>query len=237
MPRRENAEYDRRIMVTIDQVMRQRNPYARMYHNLHEAANSEEDRARRLGIQPKAYELQFVRHSRDDQRCYNAPTTSADCMYMIETGSGEVQNIDLAVHPKGMRGCQRINPNSGHVDPMVFPLLFALVESGWYINVKNALPQRIDLSLTPADFYASGIATRKDQFNQLHHTGKLFQQYIVHAYCTVECQRLDYMHHNQEQLRVECYQGLIDYVAEQAQERQLRAGNVFILPKGLIGGP
>jgi len=59
----------------------------------------------------------------------------------------------------------------------------------------------------------------------------------VHAYCTVERERLDYLRYNQENLRVECYQGLIDFLAEEAEHRNLRAGNLFILPKEFIGGP
>jgi len=90
--------------------------------------------------------------------------------------------------------------------------------------------------LTALQFYSSRIAYR-GRFNPLHHSGKLYQQYLVHAYCVVEAERLLYIKTHQTELRAECYQGLIDYLADAAQGRQLRPGNVVILPATFVGGP
>ena len=103
--------------------------------------------------------------------------------------------------------------------------------------MPNALTQFLDQKVTPIKFYSSRIAVKENQFNPLHHAGKLFQQYLVHAYCTVERERLSYLRANQKDLRVEAYQGLLDFLAEQAQQENLRAGNLFILPKEFLGGP
>ena len=53
----------------------------------------------------------------------------------------------------------------------------------------------------------------------------------------MEAQRLRYLKDNQRSLRVECYQGLIDYLAHAANEENLRPGNLVILPATFIGGP
>src|SRR5207302_1546724 len=58
-----------------------------------------------------------------------------------------------------------------------------------------------------------------------------------HAYCIIESQRLFYIRQHQKQLRVDCYQGLIDFLVEEAQDRNLRAGNLIILPGSFTGGP
>lgn len=96
---------------------------------------------------------------------------------------------------------------------------------------------------TPLQFYSSRIAVRQGQlrgtiqFNPIHHAGKLYQQYLVHAYCRVEAQRLYYLKTNQKQLRVECYTGLIDYLADAAREQNVPVGNLVILPSTFTGGP
>lgn len=77
----------------------------------------------------------------------------------------------------------------------------------------------------------------RGDFTPLHHAGKLYQQYLVHAYCTVEADRLQYIKTHQKDLRAECYQGLIDYLAHAAEERDLRPGNLVILPATFVGGP
>src|SRR5207237_761853 len=46
--------------------------------------------------------------------------------------------------------------------------------------------------LTALQFYSSRIAYR-GRFNPLHRSGKLFQQYVLHAYCVVEAERLRFI--------------------------------------------
>ena len=45
-----------------------------------------------------------------------------------------------------------------------------------------------------------------------HAGGRLFQQYIVDAYAKVETERLNWVYRNQEKLRVESLQGLLDHM-------------------------
>lgn len=92
-------------------------------------------------------------------------------------------------------------------------------------------------AITPLKFYSSRIAIRRGQFNPLHHAGKLYQQYLVHAYCRVEAQNLSFIRYNQKSLRVERYQALMDYLVDAAQGRNMRPGNLVILPATFTGGP
>ena len=222
------------IMTKIDSVLRQINPYADHYNRLHKAVQQEEARSIQFGFPPIQQQLLFVRNAKDDQRRYNAPVTNHECMYLIESGDGDISAIDLAVHPRDQRGCTRINQYSRHVDPMVFPVFFPSGDSGYTINAKNSLQDGKDL--TALQFYSCRIAVR-DVFNPIHYGGKLFQQFVVHAYCLVETQRLQYIKSNQQQLRVHCYQGLTDYLAHATDEQDLRPGNLVILPSTFIGGP
>ncbi|RWR99563.1 uncharacterized protein B4U80_07671, partial [Leptotrombidium deliense] len=62
--------------------------------------------------------------------------------------------------------------------------------------------------------------------------GRLTQQYIINAYITIEAQRLKYLRHNQDHLRSECYQRLVDHVTNSAANNieDIRLGSVLILP-------
>ena len=79
------------------------------------------------------------------------------------------------------------------------------------------------------EFYSYRLAVRT-QFSSIHHGGKLFQQYIVDAYVKVEGANLDWIRHNQAQLRVEQYCGLVDHLNNQAAELNIQPGRMVILP-------
>ena len=63
---------------------------------------------------------------------------------------------------------------------------------------------------------------------------KLFQQFIVDAYVKAESNRLNFLRHNQRNLRVETLRGLTDFVNGQ-EEAENPAG--VLLPTSFYGGP
>ncbi|XP_057290930.1 uncharacterized protein LOC130613632 [Hydractinia symbiolongicarpus] len=66
-----------------------------------------------------------------------------------------------------------------------------------------------------------------------HATG----QYLVDAYVKVEGQQLAFIRQNQNQLRADSYQGLLDYLQNAADQHNLQAGNVVVLPSTFSGSP
>lgn len=70
--------------------------------------------------------------------------------------------------------------------------------------------------------------------------GRLTQQFFIHALVMVESNRMNFFRNNQKQLRIECYQGLLDHVKNSASnisknfEVKERLGNIFILPATYI---
>lgn len=75
----------------------------------------------------------------------------------------------------------------------------------------------------------------RNDFNILHHAGRLFQQYVVDAYARIEQERLGFLRFNQKKLRAELYQGLHDRVI--GINNQGRIGRKVILPSTHIGSP
>jgi hypothetical protein len=62
----------------------------------------------------------------------------------------------------------------------------------------------------------------RNKFSLLHSSGKRFQQYVVDACVKTEGARLNYPRHNQKELRVEQYRGLLDAVEAKAENQNLR---------------
>lgn len=76
----------------------------------------------------------------------------------------------------------------------------------------------------------------KDLLYFSFHLGKLTQQFMIDSFLKVEAQRLQYNEQNQSKLRVDLYLGLMDYVNNQAELRDLKPGRVVILPSSFPGG-
>ncbi|XP_074321416.1 uncharacterized protein LOC141657922 [Silene latifolia] len=72
--------------------------------------------------------------------------------------------------------------------------------------------------------------------NMLLRAGRCFQQYIVDMYVKVENTRLDYFRHNQETIRAELYQGILDLCGS-LRGFAANIGKRMILPPTFLGGP
>lgn len=66
---------------------------------------------------------------------------------------------------------------------------------------------------------------------------RLFQQWLVDNYVEIEKDRIDYCKAHQKELRVETYQGLIDYMQNRANNINGRVGKMVVLPSTFIGSP
>ncbi|XP_046686889.1 uncharacterized protein LOC124372536 [Homalodisca vitripennis] len=116
---------------------------------------------------------------------------------------------------------------------MVYPLLFPNGEYGYRTGVPHRQTNR---TVTLRQFYSWRLAIRNG-FSILHNGGKLFQQYIVDAWCKVEANQLWFIRQNQRSLRVENYRGLRRYLEERARALGARVGKLVVLPAMTVGSP
>ena len=113
----------------------------------------------------------------------------------------------------------------------MYPLLFPCGDPGWYEGLQHTQEHRTAsrFKVTMLQYYSYRMAIRTT-FSAIHHGGKLFQQYLVDAYVKTEGTRLDWIRHNQRQLRVEYYCGLMDHLNNQAVDLGVHPGRMVILP-------
>jgi len=116
-----------------------------------------------------------------------------------------IYGIYLEIHDRDGRRIQ-LPSNSQHIDPMTYPILYPYGRGGWSQNLLGKSGTKI----TPLQYYSYLLSFRTAirSPSLFLHCGKLSQQYIVDAYCKIESERLNFIHNNQKNLRVEYYRGL-----------------------------
>jgi len=73
-------------------------------------------------------------------------------------------------------------------------------------------------------------------FNPVFFGKRLFQQFAVDTYMKIESSRLDYIRNNQQELRADLYQGLVDSL-HAGEGRADSVGKRTVLSTTFIGGP
>ena len=132
----------------------------------------------------------------------------------------------------------KIDDKYSMYDPLMYVLMFPHGDKGWdlgsFSSSNKQNKKRTAFSSIPN---ISLIPRGGSTFNVVHRMGGLFQQYIVDMYTKTECDRLQYVRHNQARLCAELYQGLANAI-------QTADGNVdglqiwkkVILPSNFTAG-
>ena len=195
---------------------------------------AENTRAAAAGESPVIVKMIF--REGGDQRRYNAPTDEIAPFFVGNDGAPPGKH-DIVVYPKD-QPLHNISYLNKHCDPMLYPLLFPNGQFGWDPSLQHN-PQfatACRTRVTQLQFYSYQLAIR-NQFSAIHRARKLFQQYVVDAYVKTEAERLTFISTHQTQLRVECYQGLMDHIYTQASTLDASVGRVVILPSSFAGSP
>ncbi|UYV70096.1 hypothetical protein LAZ67_7001779, partial [Cordylochernes scorpioides] len=223
------------ILTLLDSVLRRVNPYTSAYRQMHQVELAEEHRARIENRQMCQVQMLIRQNHCRDLRRYNAPSVSEVAAIFVDQDGHVPSNRDIAVFPHDC-GLVRISPLNPNCDPMTYPLLFPAGDPGWAIGILYEENMRTSTRnhVTMLQFYSYRLAIRPG-FSPIHYGRRLFQQYVVDAYVKTEGNRLNYIRQNQSLLRVELYQGLMDYIHEQEHSRGVRIGRIFILPSSFPG--
>lgn len=85
-------------------------------------------------------------------------------------------------------------------------------------------------------YYAYRIHDRLRNYDLLTRGGRLFQEYVVTAYCAIEQYMLDYIRNNQKDIRNDHMSGLYDAISRGDVDGS-DVGTRTILPASFTGGP
>ena len=138
------------------------------------------------------------------------------------------RDIVLRLHDGQLKKISELHPA---YDPLQYPLLFPHGTQGYSINMPQQGGGR---KLTMMRCTAYHIMAREG--NNLIKGRRLYQQYLVDAYCKVETERLQYLRREQSKLRADCYQNLRDTLLVTDGDTN-NVGQRVVLPATFHGGP
>ncbi|KAK1435160.1 hypothetical protein QVD17_00920 [Tagetes erecta] len=166
---------------------------------------------------------------------YDIPTPG--CIGAIITDpEAECSGYDIVVRDRNS-GPRRISILHPLYMSLQYPLLFFYGESGWSPDLCIAeAPDKIRNSMSINMFYSYQIHDRYSVYTLLLRGGRLFQQYLVDAYVSIEQDRLLYVRHNQSSLRSELLKGIQDAI-QRGDLAGRDVGSRTILPASFTGGP
>nr|GEU77089.1 DNA helicase [Tanacetum cinerariifolium] len=93
-----------------------------------------------------------------------------------------------------------------------------------------------DRRLTMKAYYSYMLHDCVNSFNYLSKTERLFQQYMVTAFCAVEQSRIDFIRTHQNDIRNEYLSGIYDAI-RRGDSDGFDCGGRLILPQSFTGGP
>ena len=108
--------------------------------------------------------------------------------------NGNASNRDVVLHYKDS-GLWHISEIHRSYDPLQYPLLFPYGNDGWHVNLKLQNGKK----LTALVYYRYHIMVREN-VSVLLRAKRLFQQYLVDAYCKIETEWLKYLRREQTAL-------------------------------------
>ncbi|KAK1580879.1 hypothetical protein Q3G72_000934 [Acer saccharum] len=170
-------------------------------------------------------------------RQYDLPTSSHIGGLIVGDIGDFKSERDIIIELRNgiLRRITKLNPK---YMALQYPLLFPYDEDGYRPNIlwnkhfkgKKPKKQRIPMRA----FIAYQIQDRFEEDDTLFKGGKLFQQFLVDAYATLEEDRLDFIRSNQNSLRSEVLKGIQDAVVNGDSNAE-DLGKRVILPSSYTG--
>lgn len=148
---------------------------------------------------------------------------------------------DFRVYPRNpAQPLIALNILSPNLEPMIYVLFHVHGEAGWQpyiqINQQNG-SHRKRTNVSMLQWKVAHIFPRPTVFNPILYGGKLFQQWAVDSYLSVEANNLNYIRFKQSNLRVELYRGLMDHLNDFSNNNEGNVGIPVILPSSFQGSP
>ncbi|GJU45743.1 DNA helicase [Tanacetum coccineum] len=176
-------------------------------------------------------------YNKGGARGYEFPTSDVLGGIVFEDGPKSRTDFDVIIEFRGGHP-QRINKLHQSYMSLQFPLLFVFGEPGFYpeLVLKPRDGSGKGKKVTMNAYYKYQLHPRVKGFGLIFRCGRLFQQYVVAAFCAIEQSRLDFIRKRQNDLRSDYLLGLYDAIS-QGDREGIQVGSMIMLPRTFTGGP
>ncbi|XP_048432531.1 uncharacterized protein LOC103927733 [Pyrus x bretschneideri] len=183
--------------------------------------------------------MSLLGRQQNDGKQYDQPTSDEIGGLIVGDIGLSDSNRDIIIDCKseGLKRVTKLNPK---FMALQYPILFPYGEDGykpdlkWNENYKGPKTKRQRIPMRAYITYH--IQEREPSLTTLLKGGRLFQQYLVDSYATLEEDRLDYIRQNQKNLRSEIYKGIYDAMSRGDNDAK-NLGQKVVLPTSYTGSP
>ncbi|XP_061341343.1 uncharacterized protein LOC133287696, partial [Gastrolobium bilobum] len=183
--------------------------------------------------------LRLIQKRGSDGRVYNLPSASEVAALIVGDIDSALGDRDIVVETQG-RVLQRIDVKHPLYLGLQYPLLFPYGEDGYRDDVERSYISRGRTNprstVSMREFFSFRIQIISGESQILHHSRKLFQQFLVDAYTMFESDRLNFIRYNQSHLRAELYKN-IKNAFDRGEDEAINTGKRIIIPSSFTGGP
>ena len=198
-----------------------------------EEAKFQEEQAKINNVPVPEVKILFSLKDGLDPRRYNPQRFNEVAAYFTTTADGVIPDPYVSVINKSSKQLKYVNSIDANVKPWVYPLFYVHGSQAWHKNLKITNGRK----LTRLNYVRYRLANREGQFNPFLLGRRLSQQYITDSQVKIERDRIEWCKNNQNQLKKESYQGMIDYLSWRAEGSNTQIGTITILPSTFEGSP
>ncbi|XP_045821940.1 uncharacterized protein LOC123914810 [Trifolium pratense] len=205
------------------------NPYVRTYSIIRDTIHSQGTPTVKLRILGKRG---------SDGRRYNLPSASEVAALIV--GDFDAADFDRDVIVQTQSGLlKRISTFEPAYWPLQYPLLFPRGEDGYRRDIKfrdkPGKSARKRQFITHLEWVGYRIQQRRRDESTIVFSRRLFHQFLVDSFSTIESDRLRYMRDHQKDLRSSMYKGLTEAILNGDCDANT-TGKRIVLPASFVGG-
>ncbi|CAN7051370.1 unnamed protein product [Brassica rapa subsp. trilocularis] len=216
------------IIETLMKMLNEVNPYVKKFRSARDRFNTDPE---------NSFHMRIVSERLKDGRTYNTPTASEVAALIPGDFSLDMDRRDIVLQ-KNSGKLLRINEIHASYLALQYPLLFTYGEDGFRLGIKKGATEKTKKHKKPnismRQWFAFRLHERKNESHSLLHSRRLFQQFVVDAFTTIESNRLRYLKLNQPSLRSDSYDSIKE--SENAGKVDMNEqGTEFTLPASFVG--
>ncbi|CAN6868549.1 unnamed protein product [Brassica oleracea] len=220
-----------KVIEMIVEMLNQVNPYVHQFRSARDRFNTNPE---------TTFHMRIISSREKDGRAYDTPTASEVAALIPGDFNLEMDKIDTVLEEKQTGWLKRISEIHPSYLALQYPLIFAYGEDGFRLGIEKRVTEataklkRKNISMR--QWYAYRIHEREGESHTLLHSKRLFQQFLVDGYITIEANRLCYLRMNQKSLRSNSFDSIQRY-ENNGNTDMHEQGSRFILPATFVGGP
>ncbi|KAF8105842.1 hypothetical protein N665_0153s0003 [Sinapis alba] len=205
-------ELRKKVLQMLMAMLDECNPYVHQFKSARDRFDTNPD---------QTFHMRIISSREKDGRTYDTPS---DNIVLQEKQTGYLKRISEIHHA---------------YLALQYPLIFTYDEDGFRLGIKkratDATSKLKRQTISMRQWYAFRLQEREKECHTLLHSRRLFQQFLVDGYTTIEANRLFYLRMNQKSLRSDTYDSIQQ--AENAGKTDMHnQGSRFLLPASFTGG-